>query len=101
MNTSSSTVHITLELPKEVYDQAIQIAGERHCPVEALLADIIDEGLQAHDAEQLWGKMAEAYRDRLSQSGKLNQSTEEVLEDLAAIREQVANEFYTGVVQRL
>ncbi|MGB3496290.1 MAG: hypothetical protein WBA57_26415 [Elainellaceae cyanobacterium] len=96
MNTSSSTVHITLELPKEICDRAMQTADDRHCPVEALLTDIIDEGLQAYDAEQLWEKMAEAYRDRLAQSGKLNQSTEEVLEDLAVIREQVANEFHPG-----
>lgn len=94
MNTSSSTVRITLELPQEVYERAMQTAGDRHCPVETLLADIIDEGLQACSAEQLWERMAEAYRDRLSQAGKLNQSTEEVLKDLAIVRERVANELY-------
>jgi hypothetical protein len=94
MNTANSTVQIILELPQAVYEQAMQTAGDRACPLETLLAHLIDEGLQAQDAEQLWRQIAEGYNHRLAQAGKLNQTTEEVLAALAVIREQVADEFY-------
>ena len=94
MSTTSSTIQVTIELPKAMYERAIQTAGDRQCPLETLLTGLIDEGLQTYDAENLWSKISESYRDRLSQSGQLNQTTDEVLADLAVIRDQVADEFY-------
>ncbi|MEB3232022.1 MAG: hypothetical protein VKJ64_13505 [Leptolyngbyaceae bacterium] len=92
MNPANSTVQITLELPQAVYERVMQRAGDR--PVEMLLVDLIDQGLQADDAEQLWQQIAEGYNQRLAQAGKLHQTTDEVLAELAVIREQVADEFY-------
>ena len=89
MSTTNSTIQVTIELPKAMYERAIQTAGDRQCPLETLLTGLIDEGLQTYDAENLWGKISESYRDRLSQSGQRNQTTDEVLAELAIIREQL------------
>jgi hypothetical protein len=59
------------------------------------LAVLVESGLNAELSHQeRFDRLAEMYRTRLAREGKLNQTPEEVMAELRAIREKVADEFY-------
>jgi gamma-glutamylcysteine synthetase len=96
MNYPNQSVSVTVMLPQNVYQQAKETAAHEQQHLEAFLSQLIVDGLKSHTIGKLWETVSEQYRDRLSQAGTLAQSTDEVLQTLRNIREQVADEFYSG-----
>lgn len=95
MNSAEQVVQVTLTLPKEVYDRVAHIAAGEQAPLEELLRVLVAEGLDAHaSVRELFENVSARYRDRLSREGKRDQSADEVLRELRAVREQVADELY-------
>ncbi len=95
MSDANQTVQVTLQLPKDVYDRATHAARMDQRQIEDLLNTLIAEGLEAHATmrERLEHVSAD-YRDRLAREGKLDQSSDDVLQGLRALREQIARERY-------
>ncbi len=94
-NNSNQTRQVTLLIPEAVYQQAAQTASDEQRGVEELLGLLIVEGLTAHSTtRQIFEWVSGQYCDRLSQSGKHNQSSEEVMQELQNLREHIAHELY-------
>jgi hypothetical protein len=95
MNSPEQVVHVTLKLPKEIYERVAHTAAGEQQPLEDLLNVLVAEGLDAHaSVRELFERVSAQYRDRLAREGKLNQSADEVLQELRAMREQIAGELY-------
>jgi hypothetical protein len=95
MNSTEPVVQVTVKLPKEIYDRVAHAAAGEQQPLEELLSVLIAEGLDAHaSVRELFEHVAAQYRARLAAEGKLDQSTDEVLQELRAVREQIAGELY-------
>lgn len=95
MNSTEQVVQVTLKLPKAIYDRVAHAAAGEHQPLEDLLGILVAEGLDAHaSVRELFERVSAQYRDRLSREGKLDQSADEVLQELRAVREQIAGELY-------
>jgi len=95
MNSTEQVVHVTLKLPKELYDRVAYAAAGEHQPLEDLLSVLVAEGLDAHaSVRELLERVSAQYRDRLTREGKLEQPADEVLQELRAMREQIASELY-------
>jgi hypothetical protein len=95
MSTSSQSVKVTLMLPKEVYERAEQAAADEQRQLGELLSGLVAEGLDARaSVRQLFEQAAAQYRARLVREDKLEQSPDEVLQELSDLREQVARELY-------
>lgn len=95
MSGPEQTVQVTLKLPRDIYERvSLTAAGEqRH--LEELLGSLIAEGLDAHaTVRELFERVSEQYRSRLAADGKLAQSSDDVLRELRALREQIARELY-------
>jgi hypothetical protein len=91
----SQTVQVTLRLPKDMYERVTQAALIEQQQVEDLLRTLIAEGLEAHTTVRtLLEHVSEDYRARLAREGKLHQSSEDVLQELRDLREQIARELY-------
>ena len=96
MDTLDATVTVTLELPQTLYERVAEEAQrEQRTPenvLENLVADrFIDAQARARAA---WERASALYRARLEREGKLDQTPEEIFAELAAIREEIANELY-------
>jgi len=95
MSSSGQTVQVTLRLPKEIYERITQAALREQRQVEDLLGSLIAEGLEACTTiRDLLEHVSEDYRARLAREGKLQQSSDDVLQDLRDLREQIARELY-------
>jgi len=95
MSNTDQAVQVTLLLPKDIYERAVQAAGKEQRQIEDLLSALIDEGLDAHaTVRELFEHVPEQYRARLAREGKLHQSSEDVLQELRTLREQIARELY-------
>jgi hypothetical protein len=95
MSSIGQTVQVTLRLPKDVYERVTQAARMEQQQVEDLLRTLIAEGLEAHTTlRELWEHVSEDYRARLAREGKLPQSSDDVLQELRDLREQIARELY-------
>jgi hypothetical protein len=95
MSGMSQTVQVTLRLPQDMYERVIQAALLEQQHVEDLLRTLIAEGLEAHTTlRELLQHVSEDYRARLAREGKLHQSSEDVLQELRDLREQIAGELY-------
>ena len=91
----SQTVQVTLRLPKDMYERVTQAALIEQQQVEDLLRTLIAEGLEAHTTvRELLEHVSEDYRARLAREGKLPQSSDDVLQELCDLREQIAREIY-------
>ena len=91
------TVHVTLQLPKDMYERVTQAALVEQQQVEDLLRTLIAEGLEAHTTiRELLEHVSEDYRARLAREGKLDQSSGDVLQELRDLREQITRELYPG-----
>ena len=95
MSSMSQTVQVTLRLPKDMYERVTQAALIEQQQVEDLLRTLIAEGLEAHTTvRELLEHVSEDYRARLAREGKLRQSSDDVLQELRDLREQIARELY-------
>ena len=96
MSTNEPRVHVTLSLPREIYDRGARTAVDERRPLDDLLSGLVAEGLDAHAATaELLGRLSSSYRARLAQEGTLGRSADAVLQELREIREQVAHEHYS------
>ena len=97
MSSMSQTVQVTLQLPKDMYERVTQAALVEQQQVEDLLRTLIAEGLEAHTTiRELLEHVSEDYRARLAREGKLDQSSDAVLQELRDFREQITRELYPG-----
>ena len=88
-------MQVTLWLPKDMYEQVTQAACIEQQHVEDLLRTLIAEGLEAHTTvRELLEHVSEDYRARLAREGKLHQSSDDVLQELHDLQEQIARELY-------
>src|SRR5262249_40139747 len=95
MSTATETVQVTLTLPKDIYERAAEKAQAEQLQVAELRGTWIAEGLAGRGSRREAFERASAlYRARLAREGKLNQSPEEVLQELRELREKVARELY-------
>ena len=95
MSSAERTVQVTLSLPKDIYERVARTAVEERRQVEDLLNALVAEGLDAHSSvRELFERVSEQYRTRLTREGKLDQSADGVLQELRALREQIARELY-------
>lgn len=97
MSSTDQAVQVTLLLPKDIYERVAQAASQEQRQIEDLLSALIAEGLDAHaTVRELFEHVSEQYRGRLAREGKLQQSSEAVLQELRTLREQIARELYPG-----
>lgn len=95
MPVAKETISVTVPLPKPLYEQAADSAARAQRSIEVELADLVGAGMRATlSHRERFDRLSASYRARLAREGKLNQSTDEVLGELTAIREQVADELY-------
>lgn len=96
MSSIDQTVPVTLRLPKDIYERVRQAALMEQRQVEELLGTWITEGLEAHiTIRELLEHVSEDYRARLECEGKLQQSSDDVLQELRDLREQIARALYS------
>jgi hypothetical protein len=80
-----------------MYERVTQAAFMEQQQVEDLLRTLIAEGLEAHTTiRALLEHVSEDYRARLAREGKLSQSSDDVLQELRDLREQITRELYPG-----
>ena len=95
MTSADQTVQVTLSLPKDIYERVARTAVEERRQLEDLLNALVAEGLDAHaTVRELFERVSEQYRARLTREGKLNQSADGVLQELRTLREQIVRELY-------
>ena len=93
MSTSTQTVQVTLTLPRDLYERAAKTAQAEQRQIAELLSSLVAEGLTQRDSpREAFERASASYRARLAREGKLDQSPDEVLQELREIREQVARE---------
>ena len=97
MSSMGQTVQVTLQLPKDMYERVMQAALREQQQVEDLFRTLIAEGLEVHmTVRELLEQVSEDYRARLTREGKLEQSSDDVLQELRELREQIARDLYPG-----
>ena len=97
MSNTGQTVQVTVQLSKDIYERITQAAIMEQRQVEDLLGTLIAEGLEAHmTIRELLEHVSEDYRARLACEGKLYQSSDDVLQELRDLREQIARDLYPG-----
>ena len=95
MSTTDETVHVTLTLPREIYERVAQEAADEQRQLDELLSALVAAGLEARaPVRELLEHVSTRYRARLAREHKLQQSPDEVLQELREIREQIAGELY-------
>src|SRR5689334_5887582 len=97
MNNTEQVVHVTVKLPKEIYDRVAHAAAGEQQSLEDLLSTLIAEGLDTHaSVRELFEQVSTQYRARLAKEGKLDQSADAVLQELRTMREQIVGELYSS-----
>ena len=72
MSSIGQTVHVTLQLPKDMYERITQAALMEQRQVEDLLRTLIAEGLEAHTTiRELLEHVSEDYRASLGARGEV------------------------------
>jgi hypothetical protein len=95
MSATDKPVHVTVTLPKGIFERAKQAANEEQRPVAELLSALIAESLEAQaSVRTLMERVAASYQARLAVEGKLSQPSDAVLDELRDLREQLARELY-------
>ena len=93
MSTSAQTIEVPLTLPKDVYERAAKTAQAEQRQIAELLGSLVAERLTGRDSpREAFERASASYRARLAREGKLDQSPDEVLQELRELREQVARE---------
>jgi hypothetical protein len=95
MNANSETADVTLKLPRSVYETAMELARATAQPITDLLSSVVTDGLAIPDSpREGFERVSASYRARPAREGKLDQSPEEVLQELRELREQVVRDLY-------
>ena len=95
MSRAEQTVQVTLSLPKDIYERVARTAVEERRRLEDLLNALVAEGLDAHaTVRELFERVSEQYRARLTGESKLDQSADGVPQELRTLREQIVRELY-------
>lgn len=95
MSSIEQVVQVTVKLPKEIYERVARTAAGEQQQLEDLLSVLVAEGLDAYaTVRELFEHVSAQYRARLAQEGKLDQSADEVLQELRTVRERIASELY-------
>src|SRR5947209_11965028 len=86
---------LTITLPQSLLEQVRNLAAKSNLTVERETEILVERGLQSQrTVREKFEQLSDAYRARLAREGKLDQSDEEVMDELHRMREQVANELY-------
>ncbi len=95
MPATEECVQVAFPLPRKVYERVARAARDGQRSLDDELAVLVESGLSAELSHQeRFDRLAEMYRVRLAREGKLNRTPEEVMAELRAVREKVADEFY-------
>lgn len=95
MTIADDMVQVTLDIPKDLYERVARAAEGERRKLEDLLGALVLEGLEAHTSvREVFERVSEQYRGRLAREGKLDQSADEVVDELRQVREQTARELY-------
>ena len=96
---AKATVPITLHLPRSLYERLQQTAEAQHQTPEEVLSAVLSRDLDRQAiAREALEQARKSYRERLEREGKLNQTPEEVLAELAEVRQRIANQLYPGPI---
>ena len=86
---------LTITLPQSLLEQVRNLAAKSNLTVERETEILVERGLQSQrTVREKFEQLSDVYRARLAREGKLDQSDEEVMDELHRMREQVANELY-------
>src|SRR5437667_12068148 len=92
----ANPIDVNVRLPRETYEEVCQAASKEKRSVDDELAMLVESGLKAERSyQELFDELAKEYRARMHREGKSDQTKEEVLAELRALRQKVADEFYT------
>jgi len=95
MPVAEEQVSITLTLPRSVVDRVGELAKQKHASLDDQFGLLVANGLQAElSVGERLKRLSDVYRARLDREGRLNQTAEEVMDELRRIREQVADELH-------
>jgi hypothetical protein len=95
MPATEECVQVAFPLPRTVYERVERAARDGQRSLDDELAVLVESGLNAELSHQeRFDRLAEMYRARLAREGQLNQTPEEVMAELRAIREKIADELY-------
>ena len=96
MSMSDQAVPVTLLLPKNLYERVVRAAAYEQRRLEDLLSVLVAEGLDVHaTTRELLEHVAVQYRARLAGEGRFPESSDEVLQELGSLREQIARDLYS------
>ena len=88
-------IAVTVKLPRSIVERVDRRVAEHHSTREHQVAKLVESGL---DAEMTWqerfDRLKTMHRERMQREGKLDQTEDEIWEELQRIRDQVANEYY-------
>lgn len=97
MAAQSDTVAVQVELARDEYERIEEQARREHRPVSDVIPRLVSSELQRRaNARRMMEEVSASYRARLAAEGKLDQTPEEFLDELRALREQIADELYPG-----
>ena len=97
MSANKQTVTVTLPLSHDVYDLVSQAAASEQRSFEDLLSRLVIEGLDARaSTREILERVSGQYRARVNGEDKSQESSDEVLQELRELREQIARELYPG-----
>ncbi|SRR6266545_4427241 len=86
---------ITLTLPRSVLEQLDELASSRRSTRDLEVQSLIEDRLRRQaEGRKHFDRLSEMYCARMENEGKLNQTSEEIMEDLRRLRQEVANELY-------
>ncbi len=92
---NEATVSLTMTLPKSLVDQIESRAHKWNDSLDHKIEDLLLKGIEADlTTEERFSRLSDMYRARLAREGKLDQTFDEVMEELARVREEIANELY-------
>src|SRR5438046_2965285 len=95
MAAEADSVTIDVQVPQDEYQRIAAHARKEHRSVAQVIPALVDSELRRRErARELMEQVSLSYRQRLATEGKLDQTAEEVLEELRALREQIADELY-------
>jgi hypothetical protein len=95
MSTTDETVHVTLTLPREIYERVVREAADAHRQLDEILSALVAAGLEARaPVRELLEQVSTRYRARLAREERLQHTPDEVMQELREIREQIASELY-------
>ncbi len=95
METQIQDKPVRVLLPRETARRVEEVAEQENRSLDEQTALLLDEALDARSSpREIFQRLSSDYRSRLAREGKLDQTPDQILEELRRIREEVANELY-------